>query len=199
MTPIEELFSKYPFPSHLPGVAGNDGPDWNQQAKVNALGAIVPRDAKVLMEVGCFLGRSTRGIANLAPNAKMICIDHWLGSIEHHQNPSDQKYLPTLFETFIVNCWGYRDRFSIIRENSANGQEIVKNFGVTPDFIFIDGAHDYTSVLQDLTMASTFFPGAIIAGDDFQWDSVRDAVRSFEKNSGKQIKELPESLFYFKN
>jgi hypothetical protein len=51
------------------------------------------------------------------------------------------------------------------------------------DFVFIDGAHDYQSVKEDI---EHWFPkvkrGGYIAGDDYNWETVKLAVIEFFGN-----------------
>lgn len=139
-------------------------------------GAMGP-DMKVILELGSWLGKSTRFFASSSLNASVIAIDHWKGSTEHHQNPDWKGFLPTLYETFIKNCWIYKDRIIPVRNDTVSGMKIVAQYEIHPDLIFIDASHDYASVKADLTTALCLFPDAAICGDDYQWSDLQKAIR----------------------
>lgn len=59
--------------------------------------------------------------------------------------------------------------------------------------IFIDGNHDYESVLADLiSWTPLITAGGLVCGDDWGWSSVRRAVESF---LAAHCEYPPESLF----
>lgn len=131
------------------------------------------------IEVGCWLGLSTRHIATLLqPNGKLYAIDHWLGSVEHQGLPG----LSTLYEQFLSNVIhaGLTNAIVPIRMNSLAAVEQIKLMGVVPDFIYIDASHDTDSVFADLNAWFPLVKGhGIICGDDWTWGSVRAAVEMF--------------------
>lgn len=130
-----------------------------------------------VIEIGSWLGKSTRFILEHAPRATVYAIDTWEGSPEHHDKPQWREKLATLYDSFLSNCWQYRARLVPLRVKSQFGLDVLASHGVAPDVVFIDGAHDFDSVLGDVALAYSLFPNARICGDDFEHGGVGRAVR----------------------
>ena len=115
----------------------------------------VPQDARVIVELGSFTGRSTRFLADQAPSAVVIAIDHWGGNPEMAADPELVALMPRLHETFLAECWLYRDRVVPVRRSSVEGMREVAEAGLRPDVVFIDADHGYDAVRADLSCART--------------------------------------------
>jgi len=172
---IPELKATFHFPPEPPAVPPSDH-GWFGPEHVELLSGALSSGTKVFLEMGSWLGKSTRFIAAHAPNAFIIAIDHWKGSAEHHSTPEWKALLPTLYETFLKNCWPYRDRIIPMRIDTVSGMKLVFQQGISPDVVFIDAGHDYISARADLSYALGLFPNAAICGDDFMWEGVARTV-----------------------
>jgi hypothetical protein len=117
----------------------------------------------------------------------VIAVDHWVGSVEHANDPELASFLPRLYETFLSECWDYRDRVIPLRANSVDGLRRVHAAGLSPDVVYVDADHRYESVVADLTAALDLFPRATIVGDDWDWDSVRTAVEAVARQRGIEV------------
>jgi hypothetical protein len=131
------------------------------------------QDTSVVLELGAFLGMSTHFLAHRA--MVVITIDHWMGSAEH-QGPEWKATLPVMYETFVVNLWEHREKVIPIRATTLDGMREVHELGVVPDLVYIDASHDADSVAADFSAVLNYWPSAIIVGDDWTWDSVREGV-----------------------
>lgn len=162
----------FSYPAEKPNVPVN----WHgffSKNKEEDLSSFIKGNEKVIVEVGSWLGSSTRWFVQNS-KATVYAIDHWKGSIEHHkENHKYLKMIPTLYETFIVNCWSVRDRIVPIRLSSQDGLKYIKEQGIEPDFIYIDASHEYNDVLADIMLSFELFPNAIICGDDYKWKNKR--------------------------
>lgn len=137
---------------------------------------------KIVIEVGSWLGASTRHIASLLPSGGLVyAVDHWLGSAEHQQgqifwNPA----LPHLYEIFLSNVIhaGLTEKIIPIRMESLEAAKQL-NY-VRPDLIYIDAGHETDAVLADLNAWYPYVQGhGILSGDDWGWSTVRNAVVAF--------------------
>jgi len=137
-----------------------------------------------IVELGAWLGLSTRRLADLAPAATIISVDHWQGSPEHQRQERYQKLLPRLYETFLPRCWAYRERVVPLRMSTVDGLRKVAEFGVQPDLIFVDAEHSFDAVTRELALARQLFPKAALVGDDYDWRGVRDGVNDFARRQG---------------
>jgi hypothetical protein len=137
---------------------------------------IAETDPYVVVEIGSWLGRSSRYILSCHPTLHLYCIDTWEGSEEHHRRPDSVDRLPTLYDTFIRNMWPYRDRCTPVKAHSRVGMSHIAGMGVVPAVVYIDGDHSAKGVRSDLTRALARWPHAHIIGDDWTWDSVRKGV-----------------------
>lgn len=142
------------------------------------------RKVNTVIEVGSWLGQSTRYIADLLPSGgKVYAIDHWKGSIEHLAWPG----LNRLYGQFLSNAVhaGLTDKIIPIRMESL---EAAKALSVQADLIYIDASHDTDNVIADIM---AWYPrlkaDGLMCGDDWTWDSVRVAVETCAPRLGKKI------------
>jgi hypothetical protein len=139
---------------------------------------------RLVVELGAWLGLSTRFIADHAPGAMVVSVDHWKGSPEHVNDPRYQNLLPRLYETFQARCWEYRERVIPLRMTSLEGLSKVAECGLQPDVVYIDAEHSFEAVSAELALARRLFPGAALTGDDYDWAGVREAVNGFARREG---------------
>ncbi len=127
---------------------------------------VVNSGGKVFVELGSWLGLSTRIIASAIPNdAKLYAIDTWKGS----PKLMNDTRLPKLYETFLSNCIrsGLAHKIYPIRMTT---NEAAKIFHRKIDFLFIDASHTYEAVYNDIM---NWYPklseNGVICGDDWKY------------------------------
>ncbi len=183
---LQELKNKFPFPAVKPDIntLRPDGrPEgWCSGDNVRMFEAIVPADAKVIIDGGSWMGLSAWHFLRIAPKATVICVDTWAGSEEHKR--SCPEILPRLYDIFISNMWEYRDRIIPIRIDGVTGLSGISKMGIKPDVVYIDWAHDYVSVKNDISAAVKLFPEATICGDDYRWEGVIKATEELRVERG---------------
>jgi cephalosporin hydroxylase len=180
---------KFPPPyCDLEHILPFDGHGWYQNAEPMKK-LIQAYQPKIVVEIGSWLGQSTRHIASLLPrDGKVYAVDHWLGSVEHQPgNSAWHPSLPQLYEQFLSNVIHTRLTHKIIPVRMTS-LDAAKQLEVTPDLVYIDGAHDYESVYNDLSAWYPFVQGhGILCGDDWLWDTTRAAVEQFAKDNQLRI------------
>ena len=139
---------------------------WFSADNKKVFGSILKNsNCKTIVELGAWLGKSTRWFLTQPTTEVVYTIDTWKGSKEHE----GLEILTHLYGKFLVNCWDYQDRLFHIKNTTLLGLDFLKESNVEPDLIFIDASHEYNDVLNDLEKASTLFPKAILTGDDWNW------------------------------
>jgi predicted O-methyltransferase YrrM len=145
---------------------------------------------RTIIEVGTWKGRSAVNMANLALNhcdardLEVICVDTWLGSVEHWTDNAEFKNFmrngrPRLYDQFLSNVIhrGLQHIITPFPIDSINAYEVFARLGVVADLIYIDAGHDYTSVHNDLyNYSSILRPGGYLIGDDFFHNPVKKAA-----------------------
>jgi hypothetical protein len=177
---LNDLFRLHGFPKEPPMVPTVDH-GWLSPDVMDMLPQALLPGTKLVVELGSWLGKSTRFIADKAPGATVVAVDTWAGSKEHHLMADCKPLLPVLYDTFLKNCWEYRQRILPLRTTSAHGLEILYHHAVDPDVIYIDASHEYPDVLGDVQRSLAFFPKAVLCGDDWKWEGVRKAVTQTAK------------------
>jgi hypothetical protein len=142
------------------------------------------------VEIGSWKGKSSTfmavEIANSELDIQFDCVDTWEGSEEHiHKNSFAYEPLlemkDGLYQEFLKNIEPVKSYINPIRMKSVEASKLYENESL--DFVFIDGAHDYQSVKEDI---EHWFPkvkrGGYIAGDDYNWETVKLAVIEFFGN-----------------
>lgn len=175
MNGIATLREWYPWPERKP-ILEPDCDGWFCGENQTVLKRLLSPATRIVVELGSWQGMSSRFIAEAAPNAVVVCVDHWLGSTEHHLVPEWRSRLPTLFDTFLSNLWEFRTRVIPMRTTSLNALRELAELRVRPDLIYIDAAHDEESVYRD-ACAALQFPAAWLVGDDATWETVEAGYR----------------------
>jgi Methyltransferase domain len=156
------------------------------------------KNIKTVIEVGSWLGASTRYIAaSMADDGVLYAIDTWLGSPQEAVHLQDSR-LPYLYQLFLSNIKhaGLCHKVVPIRMTS---QEASNALNVKADLIYLDGAHDTQSVCNDiLSWYPHLNPYGIICGDDWKWHSVRVAVSHCAGILNKTIR-VDDNLWWYEN
>lgn len=144
----------------------------------------------IFVEVGSWKGQSSifmaTLIANFNKNIKFYCVDTWEGSEEHREhNCIIEK---NLFDIFQKNIDPYKEYINPIKKSSIDASKMFSDFCL--DFVYIDAAHDYENVKNDI---NAWYPkikiGGTIAGDDYNpsWSGVIQAVNEWAFKDGKEV------------
>jgi predicted O-methyltransferase YrrM len=184
-TELWELFYKEnPLGTLEPTI--DDLRGWNSETESFEM-AIRETNPKIIIEVGSWKGKSAIHMAKLAPEAKILCIDTWLGSREMfglEVGPDTEierlHGWPQLYFTFASNVVRHvgRERICPIPLPSAIAALVLGKIGFEADLIYIDGSHEYEDVLRDI---DDYWPllksGGVMLLDDFTFPMVGKAVR----------------------
>lgn len=167
-------------------------PGWfNHVRTFNLILDMIPNNF-VFAEIGTFMGRglSYFTVESLLrmKSGEIYAIDTFQGS-EEHLNENSPHFIPALKEDVNFLLKQYKKHTSDIREYITTIQNestvAAKSFRDEYfDAIYLDGAHDYKSVLEDL---ESWYPKLkqdkiLLFGDDWDWDTVRRAVEDFVKD-----------------
>lgn len=162
---------------------------------------------RVIVEVGTWKGASAFHMTDLClenqyRDFEIICIDTWLGSVEHWTGmfppirPLLQNGRPLLYEQFISNVMhrGYQNFITPLPVDSVNGYEILKVLEIKPDLIYVDAAHDYDSAKKDFSLYSQLLrDGGYLIGDDLFHSPIQQAA--FDVFGENNIKTYGEDKF----
>jgi len=168
----------------------NIGEPWFSSQSVYSDAVDTFPDGAHFVEIGSWRGRSAAYMAveiiNSRKSIRFDCVDTWEGSAEHRDETSpffvreileDPHYL---YNEFVKNTAPAAHMIRAIRQTSLEASRLYLDRSL--DFVFIDAAHDYESVRDDIR---TWLPkvkrGGVIAGDDYSehWKGVQRAVNEF--------------------
>jgi predicted O-methyltransferase YrrM len=173
--PLERLRSWYPWPAlPLPDLEPCETCHFLTTATTRTLTEVVRTyRPRLILEIGSWLGGTTRHLLECS-EATVICVDPWIGSEEHQpgtrwheRDPRHAELLPRLFDQFVRNRWEDRMRIIPMRTTGVTGICLLRDFEVTPDLIFLDGAHDRLTVALELEAAAECYPGRVLVVDDY--------------------------------
>lgn len=180
------LATDYPWPKSRPKYRDLQG--WHSVDRQTALKAMLPAGLSgILVELGSWKGQSTEWFLKTYSGLRVVAIDHWKGSAEHHRM-AVKKDLPKLYEIFVGNMWGYRERLIPMRETTSQGLRLVSKYGLQVEAIYVDAAHDYESVCNDIEDSIKLFPGSLLLGDDYPYHDVKSAVTDTAKKHNRLIR-----------
>jgi len=119
-----------------------------------------------IVEIGSFLGRSTRALADNTEGT-VYAVDYWLGPTEICMAPWDREQL---YDHFCENLSDLIDSKKVI-PIKCNSHKV--ELDVVPDMVFIDGDHAYDSVVADIKKWRHL---DFVCGHDYSWSTVKQAV-----------------------
>lgn len=128
---------------------------------------------KAIIEIGCYMGRSTRVLGDHALG-KVWAVDHWEGPPEI--NPPI--HAPeSLYPAF---CENLKDliphKVEPVRMHSVEAAKVLEG---PFDMIFIDGEHNAVGFENDLRAWSKLLvPGGLLCGHDAEWAGVSSVRRN---------------------
>lgn len=167
------------------------------------------KSCKIIIEVGTWKGKSAIIMGNILKNkginAKIICIDTWLGAPEFWKDNKQEKEsndtsrflyrkngYPTVYYTFISNVKlnKLEDYIIPFPISSIQGANVLQHYKILADVIYIDASHEKGDVYNDISAFHKLLKkGGIMFGDDYSWPGVIHDVDKFssEKNINKTI------------
>lgn len=152
------------------------------------------RGCRRVVEVGCWQGRSTTALALALPEGgRLFAVDHWRGETDRPDLTG-----PALRCCFERNCQSLIEtgRVHPIGLHSLDAAVVV-GAGDPLDLVFVDAAHDYASVRDDIAAWLPLVrPGGAIAGHDHWQEGVRRALD--ERFGGGQWTEASNHLWLWK-
>lgn len=193
---LKSFSNLYPCPEHKPDVP-SDWHGWFSECNQKMLSRFLDGSTQVIVELGAWLGVSTKFLLDHAPNATVISIDHWQGSEEHQNKEEFRDRLSRLYETFLVNLWDDRERLIPVRSNSIEGLTLVHQWKIPVDLIYIDASHKYEDVCRDIRTSLELFPASVICGDDWSWEEVRRAVTELAEIKHKKIRVIGDQAWWY--
>lgn len=153
-------------------------------------------DAKTYIEVGCKEGRTTGFVLNECPEIAAGAIDPWMPQ-EKSDDPTRETYAEWDFaaieQEFWKNIGANAERCQMLRMESVAAEEISN----PADVIFIDAAHDYFSVMEDIERWWPMVkPGGFLVMHDYnhKWPGVQRAIA--DSFSLFDVNLAPDSVAY---
>lgn len=157
-------------------MSAKDVPGWSHDVTPWAewIAPRIPRGGTYL-EVGVFLGQSLARMGELRPDIGLIAVDPWIAEPSHGWEGLGifaPEVVPhgSLFLAFLYHMRKHAADV-LARTQVIRGTAETVTIHQKVDLLFIDGAHDYSSVWADLhAFAPCVRAGGIIAGHDYHVD-----------------------------
>ena len=142
------------------------------------------KDAKLILEIGSWLGHSAIQWCDSAPEAEVVCLDTWLGTEDMWDTHDDELGLlhgyPQVYFKFLANIMraGKQAQVTPMPMSSNVGLELLYKNGVKPDVVYVGRSHSFNAVREDLFGAMKMRAKLICGGGFSRGTAVREAVRS---------------------
>jgi len=198
------LQQAYPWPSARPNIRPHlDGWKVHETVWLDLLSELC---SPVLAEIGAWTGKTSCWLLGRFHSLRLVAVDLW--------TPDAVPYTRAHFDTLVasgrmqpqdqiadlyrINVWDHRDRVVAIQRDSVTGMHAIAAAGVQPDIVYIDAAHDYKHVLDDIDAAIKLFPASVICGDDYSLPNsgVVQAVHEVAGREGRVVEILGNKRFW---
>lgn len=147
----------------------------------------------LVLELGVWLGKSTRFILDQCPKAAVCAVDKWdtevLSRWADRKHPHLSEVARRAYDTFLVNLWDERERVQPMRMDSIEAVRFLHARNIRPDLIYLDTSHAYPDTLHEIQAITKLFPDVPLVGDDWLYldrkkrAAVRMSVEEFAKNN----------------
>jgi hypothetical protein len=179
------------------------------------LDQLLSPDTKLIVELGSWLGSSTKRLLAGAPNAVVIAVDFWSNRFvleqqgDHYvKDPLQARMLErlSLLDTFVANTWSFGDRLILMRMSTPRAMRLIRDALLQaeesaasasprsnrrpllqPDLVYVDADHHHAAAKRDIEAALAFFPDAHIVGDDWDYSGVRRAATELAAAYGRRV------------
>lgn len=112
--------------------------------------------------------------------------DSFVADVAAMYSDEPQRAMDRLFKVVADKLNWYDGRANLLRLPSAIAASRFADESF--DLIYIDGDHTYAAVTADLgAWYGKVRPGGVLCGDDFTWQTVREAVMHFMGEKGKSV------------
>lgn len=123
-----------------------------------------------ILEIGSWEGRSALFFLNYLPQSRIVCIDPFEGSAEHHIDPYFAELARNSEAQFDRNLAAFGGRVEKMKGSST---EVLPSLGVAGsrfDLAYIDGSHRAADVYRDAVLTWPLMAGGgIVVFDDYEW------------------------------
>jgi len=139
----------------------------------------------VAVEIGTHLGEFAAALLSQWKGKRLVCVDPWVADIPGYtgQDSIALRNRSADLEECKARLAPYGSRVEYLRMLSDEAAPLFDSESI--DFVYIDGNHQYESVIQDLHLwYAKVRSGGIFAGHDWASDwihTVQRAVREFSK------------------
>jgi predicted O-methyltransferase YrrM len=135
----------------------------------------------IVVEIGSWMGRTTRAIADSKIDGQIFAVDTWKGSQENQDFLKDKPH-GYLFKQFCDNLSEHIASGLVIplRLPSLKAAEHFSSVGIKLDMVFLDASHEYPDIHADILAWRRLVKlGGLICGHDYDlgWPGVVSAVR----------------------
>jgi len=147
----------------------NLGENWFTYPKLYSSMVNKVKDNSHFVEVGTWKGMSATYMAveiiKSKKNIKFDCVDTW--EYLNIQTDINESLYGNLYETFLKNIEPVKHVINPVRSLSWDAAKLYMDNSL--DFVFIDAAHDYDSVIKDIkAWLPKIKKGGTIAGHDYR-------------------------------
>lgn len=177
--------------------------------------AITAFKPKNIIELGTWYGASIRYILqNCQSNATVYSVDYFKnvcinGNKQESLVPEDKMFynfirfesIISSVESFALNNLTHASKFITMKMDIAEGVDFLHEHGVDIDMVFIDAEKKTKPLISLILKIRSYYPNAVIVGDDNVYQSVKDAVKQLKDNHRCKIIErhgsylvLPKSI-----
>jgi predicted O-methyltransferase YrrM len=153
-------------------------------------------------EIGVFEGETTYDLLSNLAIEQLLCIDRW----EHYDDfaaatpkksgkvhKADFKEVKSKFKNRL---WAFRDRITIVNEDSIKASGFVVDSSL--DFVFIDANHAYKYVKNDIiNWIRKIKIGGIICGHDYVNKNGYGVIKAVDEFFGSGFKVDGKSKVWF--
>lgn len=132
-----------------------------------------------IIEIGSYKGRSAHALLSGCTDGTVYCVDPW--ESEFWNDGANDHIVPATMAEFLENTKQFTNRVAF----QATGTAAAERVGDV-DMVFIDGAHDYDSVVEDINV---WLPKTrkIISGHDYGYAGWPDVKRAVDEIFGDRV------------
>lgn len=146
-------------------------------------------DMKAIVELGVWMGKSTRFFLEQCPEAVVYAVDTWdrdhLMQWARARHPHLVEVAGRPLSQFLVNLWDHRDRIIPVQMDSIKGIRALQASGVKPDLVYLDTTHQHPHTYHEIQAIKAAYPEVQLTGDDWEYKdrrgklAVQQSVRQF--------------------